>query len=1392
MNTHYSSAVESAHASESPRELLRSDVTVLVGVDDDAKQALESIDVSNIHDLATSPVFDVARAVYETASSGNPAGGTDQTTAVTAANRLADGDLSELAAADIERLEGVDADAATALSSALGVTTVRDLAEWPPYEGARRILGALTGVGAQTDQGVPESLVPVARKYATEQSFYTKVYLDQRVEELDMEGADYEGYDLGDIYEDVVDHGVTVDWSPQWSRIAGVLDEAEEVDEFQANLLSTAGDRRIDLASADPEVGGFRQPAVGGILQFTQEWVPQGLSLGQLLHSTTLAPGESTKVAVIDWSRRTRGERSESESQRERTEASMTQNRSMSEVQDGVTSEVQSGSSMVSSTSQTKETGATGQAGVNLGVWSTGGSVSHGSSTHQSKTTTVSNSRGRREVHAEMTQKIRNSTQQHASSSRTRRATVVRETEQEESEEVRTRVVTNHNHMHALSVHYYEVVQIFRVEVGPEDAQPVLFVPFKPIDFEENIDLVHQYRGALSAAALSPDIRDLIEGVTGYMWLEPTHTFDVGITGDPELQEMDGEWSPEGMSRWRLPTNLRITGVETGQSVPSFGIDFVIERTGRKSDVTIEYADPAGDTTDEWREAVDPPIPIDEVEGVTAELTWAEEDPEFGNYLQPGIILEGANGTKTSLQLSGKAPAGVRELRFLEGRQRSAKGELTKRLNRNQLHYSQAIWEALDSQTAAMLLGGFQIDGRPAAEYVNPTPEATHGNYVAFPLSLPEEIENAPDQTYAKLIAWWEQWTDRNYDPGLREHDLVPLPSGGVHGESILGRANGAEKLDITRFWDWQESPIPQQSPQIAPVQTGSRATDQDLSPGGFDSPIVQMQQPQSLPDPAGVGSVLNTLGQSGMFRDMSGMDAAADVAKTTSQLTGEGASHAADTAARTFEAASQARVEQTKTLAELAKSLASGGGGKTSAASAGNSSTGAMLNEASKTQSGGGGGASSSDGSSGGGTGGETPNGSSEDLRTKLMKAYASGSGSPLSAGADSDGQSPASAIATGSAPTGGAASAQPPMDSQAGREFQMARKGMGEWTWRARKLWTLVKRADTKRYVAEPDTNVDRLPIPPWIDTQQWKQEIETHYNREHSDLLSENPGTNMTREPSNVLGDFGETVDAEYFVVHDPGAPNVDNYTPSQRAGVDAPIHLWLGADSIEMNRDWHNPGNGVQIEQDDPSTTDVDAQAPCFLHTEVSHVSPDRRESGTGVHTFRQYFDLANAYLAASFRAGRFLTVTGHVEVDRALQNGHTDPVDFNVNLFYAMINASLNLGDSEGTSHGFGLDASFGITDDRLDTDNNANTINEFIPYIAGSVPKADQYGEIRQPSDGYKSYDVHLDATNGVGGQVYSEGAVHALVSQCGGGDWPDHAESPAVPSAAKPYLNQA
>ena len=58
----------------------------------------------------------------------------------------------------------------------------------------------------------------------------------------------------------------------------------------------------------------------------------QGVTLGHLLHSMALAAGESTRIAVIDWSRKTRAGQTEVVGETEDLSQDITRDRIISEV----------------------------------------------------------------------------------------------------------------------------------------------------------------------------------------------------------------------------------------------------------------------------------------------------------------------------------------------------------------------------------------------------------------------------------------------------------------------------------------------------------------------------------------------------------------------------------------------------------------------------------------------------------------------------------------------------------------------------------------------------------------------------------------------------------------------------------------------------------------------------------------------------------------------------------------------------------------------------------------------------------------------------------------------------------------------------------------------------
>ncbi|MCC6411165.1 MAG: hypothetical protein IT270_05880 [Saprospiraceae bacterium] len=274
----------------------------------------------------------------------------------------------------------------------------------------------------------------------------------------------------------------------------------------------------------------------------------------------------------------------------------------------------------------------------------------------------------------------------------------------------------------------------------------------------------------------------------------------------------------------------------------------------------------------------------------------------------------------------------------------------------------------------------------------------------------------------------------------------------------------------------------------------------------------------------------------------------------------------------------------------------------------------------------------------------------------------------------------------------------------------------------------WWNTNLSSKKFFADEPQNNIDQFTIPPSVNA-------ETVYN---------NFATAHPTHAATIIGDRTKAVTAQYFVVHDRGdgvhsdAPaSVDDINPSARG-----THLYIGFQRVLRVNDWHQAGDGTKLER--RSNT-------CFVHTELTQHRQGTnqvRENDTLIKasgtrfTLWQYDMLAYAYIVASLRRGRFLTVTLHREMDRALQDGHGDPRDFDVNYFYQRINELIGFGAASGFT--------YGIQNDRvmsLRQVNMAGYVNEFLPYAAGTTHAANQYGPPRRNPDG--SWDQHAGPTSG-------------------------------------------
>ena len=370
-----------------------------------------------------------------------------------------------------------------------------------------------------------------------------------------------------------------------------------------------------------------------------------------------------------------------------------------------------------------------------------------------------------------MLQQASDRTHQQAHAARTRRASVVREVSQSEHENVSTRVITNYNHMHALTVQYYEVLQAYRTETSVARCDRVVFVPFKLIDFS-NANVLRRFRAALIDAALTPAIRDALvnfdtlEFVPDSRVQFPTFGGTIGevrarprtvvtpflarrVGGDPETDppiDDDGEPTPprpplpprppspggdladglwanaasklsaffgrptlrRGSESLFVPSDVRVEEGAVQSAVRAMKLIFLLRDGTRIADLSQSIA--------------------------LAEVTQIAIFGSDANSDVPAtaVLALSRNGIVFPLELPTITVAkGATETKLVEIRAAGADVNLVQHLADNRLYYSQAVYRELDAAMIAGLLAPFSVtlNGRafPLVQVAEPRPGANRG-----------------------------------------------------------------------------------------------------------------------------------------------------------------------------------------------------------------------------------------------------------------------------------------------------------------------------------------------------------------------------------------------------------------------------------------------------------------------------------------------------------------------------------------------------------------------------------------------------------------------------------------------------------------------------------------
>ncbi len=912
-------------------DVLRASPAVLLSLGPGAVAGLQQLGIETVFDLARSATFAAADLVL--------AAGSDPSTPESRVGALPSDVLVPSAMASIAEAENLPVsslravaavDQNGALAETLGVTTVRDFALWPPYLAARSILDEATQNGAPATDDTPGDLLPMSGRYPTERAYYSSYIL-----------ADVDP--IGDMH--------------------GALEDAGPIDPLPAVTAP-----------------GFTRPVRGARLTFAQSWYSQGVALGQLLHSLALAPGESTRLAMIDWSRQQSATQSEQAGQTEQLMGDVSQKRAMSEVQGAVAREAQNGFSNTSASSTQMQGGVS--TGFSLGPVTLGGSFSGSQATAQSAT--VTGSSGVRSISAAMTQNVADATHQAASSARNMFASVVRELSQSEHESLSTRVIANYNHMHAITVQYYEVVQVYRTVIGLHRFEPCLYVAMKLVDFtatngsgvSAGDTVVRRYRAALQAAALdartaallAPDTLGVVEiqpSIQGYQTVTRGVTVDANGNQVPVIdrEPMSGVVAPPLPPERASQFSSALTALRR-----QLGRD-ILTRSGD----TLEAPDEL--RTQRHQCGLQLPAGTAAVRRRLHADRGGGSDPAVGGSV-PGVVRPGA---AVAAQLArsrhrhghgvgrrDRSPSTCRT-RGCPSRSRSPSpsgsegnvhdgGDLHPSGRRKGPPPAPAGPAALlqpggvaghglrDRGAAARWLHlpgpATRTDGRPVAarghRQLPDLPDAMGGPRPPRPGpgAEPGHRRSATRPALVRLDAAGMPTTPRRRRTWFRcpAEECSRSPSSGVRTarRSWTSPGSGTGRTRQSHL----------QPPDIAALQSGSRAQADNTTPTGLAAPVVAFNNPPAIPDPAGIGAALGAVANGSMFRDMSGAATTQALAAAALASAGQGATGAGAQAAASAAAAAQKEIEMAKLAVSVLTGGAGGGDGKSV------SEQGAKINE--------------------------------------------------------------------------------------------------------------------------------------------------------------------------------------------------------------------------------------------------------------------------------------------------------------------------------------------------------------------------------------------------------------------------------------------------------------
>jgi len=602
----------------------------------------------------------------------------------------------------------------------------------------------------------------------------------------------------------------------------------------------------------------------GEVLNFRQRWYQLGHSLGEIKYSLALAPGETVEIAVVDWSRKDTASRTDTVNASEFLSNNLNRDRSITEVVNSMLAESQDGWSVMGGTA-----GAASGAYSYVqwaGDHSVGGSIAH--------------SAGVRNIEADSLQDLHDHVDQTSSYVRGLDSTVIIQATQSEQNVLQTRRVGNHNHCHALTIQYYEVLRHFRVATEFVGRRKALLIPFAPFDF--TWDTALKFETILSPGLLDPTLAEAFAAIKRFClgWggyrsptATPGDTSDTGTGGKKFDFTVDGKEMLDTGLLVKKGSTVRIAA--TGTIKKDWRDAGGIEADGTGAPAPTDFWAPGKSQfslvcrigSEQWYQggthAEIVPLEDGNLYMVFNDAKWGMSDNDGFwtvslNVLPPAVDSDKDSGTKNnSITGPDKQKPSNGSVANIPTRDGDAylKAVLIKHLNDNRSFYNSRIWSMLDPSQMRMLLEAALASYPTILDGLDSTPLAISGNYVAFPYDGPQ-----PD------------WQDiRDGDPCAPIESILSLPTPGIFAEAMLSHCNACEKRDVTRMWDWTEMTA-EEPPAITGITPGPRGSPPDITPTQLPPNVIQIAQPPAAPDPTGLAAALRVMGTPNIFRDLTGL----------------------------------------------------------------------------------------------------------------------------------------------------------------------------------------------------------------------------------------------------------------------------------------------------------------------------------------------------------------------------------------------------------------------------------------------------------------------------------------------------------------------------------------